>query len=140
METNNSQLIIYQTPQEDTHIDVRVKGDTIWLTQRQIAELFGTKVPAIPKHIKNIFASGELQEDTVISKVETTTRHCGHAIPVVPQRLWNPLCNGILYNEDGSKRIADNTLVALTLIIAESRTEEKDTMVKVIVNLINKNN
>ncbi|MBJ2194461.1 MAG: cytochrome C biogenesis protein CycH, partial [Muribaculaceae bacterium] len=47
---------------------------------------------------------------------------------------------GILYNEDGTKRIADNTLVALTLMIAESRTEEKDTMVKVIVNLINKNN
>ena len=46
----------------------------------------------------------------------------------------------ILYNEDGTKRIADNTLVALTLMIAESRTEEKDTMVKVIVNLINKNN
>lgn len=45
-----------------------------------------------------------------------------------------------MYNEDGSMRIADNTLVALTLMIAESRTEEKDIMVKVIVNLINKNN
>ncbi len=45
-----------------------------------------------------------------------------------------------LVNEDGTKRIADNTLVALTLMIAESRTEEKDTMVKVVVNLINKNN
>ncbi len=54
--------------------------------------------------------------------------------------LWFLNGNGILYNEDGSKRIADNTLVALTLMIAESRTEEKDTMVKVIVNLINKNN
>lgn len=48
--------------------------------------------------------------------------------------------NGILYNTDGTKRIADNTLVALTLMIAESRTEEKDVMVKVVVNLINKNN
>lgn len=48
--------------------------------------------------------------------------------------------NGILYNPDGTKRIADNTLVALTLMIAESRTEEKDVMVKVVVNLINKNN
>lgn len=54
--------------------------------------------------------------------------------------LWFLNGNGILYNEDGAKRIADNTLVALTLMIAESRTEEKDTMVKVIVNLINKNN
>ena len=48
--------------------------------------------------------------------------------------------NGILYNADGSKRIADNALVALTLMIAESRTEEKDVMVKVVVNLINRNN
>lgn len=54
--------------------------------------------------------------------------------------LWFLNGNGILYNEDSTKRIADNTLVALTLMIAESRTEEKDTMVKVIVNLINKNN
>lgn len=332
METNNSQLVIYQTPQGDTHIDVRIKGDTIWLTQRQIAELFGTKVPAISKHLKNIFASGELQEDMVISKMETTTRHGaipgktqttetkfynldailsvgyrvnsknatafriwanqvfkqyllqGYAIneriaaqkydelsqlvkvlgrtiqnqekltedsrslldvvvdytyaldtldrydyqelkiedttgkeafhatyenamevirelhekfggstlfgnekddsfkssigqiyqtfggvdlyPSVEEKaamllylvtknhsfsdgnkriaatlfLWFLNGNGILYNEDGTKRIADNTLVALTLMIAESRTEEKDTMVKVIVNLINKNN
>lgn len=332
METNNSQLVIYQTPQGDTRIDVRVKGDTIWLTQRQIAELFGTQVPAISKHLKNIFASGELQEDMVISKMETTTRHGaivgktqttetkfynldailsvgyrvnsknatafriwanqvlkqyllqGYAInervaaqkydelsqlvkvlgrtiqnqekltedsrslldvvvdytyaldtldrydyqelkiedttgreafhatyenamevirelhekfggstlfgnekddsfkssigqiyqtfggvdlyPSVEEKaamllylvtknhsfsdgnkriaatlfLWFLNGNGILYNEDGSKRIADNTLVALTLMIAESRTEEKDTMVKVIVNLINKKN
>ena len=332
MESNNFQLVIYQTPQGDTCIDVRVKGDTIWLTQRQIAELFGTKVPAISKHLKNIFASGELQEDMVISKMETTTRHGaiagktqttetkfynldailsvgyrvnsknatafrvwanqvlkqyllqGYAInervaaqkydelsqlvkvlgrtiqnqekltedsrslldvvvdytyaldtldrydyqelkiedttgkeafhatyenamdvirelhekfggntlfgnekddsfkssigqiyqtfggvdlyPSVEEKaamllylvtknhsfsdgnkriaatlfLWFLNGNGILYNEDGTKRIADNTLVALTLMIAESRTEEKDTMVKVIVNLINKNN
>lgn len=332
METNNSQLVIYQTPQGDTRIDVTVKGETIWLTQRQIAELFGTKVPAISKHLKNIFTSGELQEDMVISKMETTTRHGaisgktqtketkfynldailsvgyrvnsknatafriwanqvlkqyllqGYAInervaaqkydelnqlvkvlgrtiqnqekltedsrslldvvvdytyaldtldrydyqelkiedttgkeafhatydnamevirelhekfggstlfgnekddsfkssigqiyqtfggvdlyPSVEEKaamllylvtknhsfsdgnkriaatlfLWFLNGNGILYNEDGTKRIADNTLVALTLMIAESRTEEKDTMVKVIVNLINKNN
>ena len=54
--------------------------------------------------------------------------------------LWFMAGNGILSNPDGSKRIADNTLVALTLMIAESRTEEKDIMVKVVVNLINKNN
>ena len=54
--------------------------------------------------------------------------------------LWFMNNNAILYREDGSKRIADNTLVALTLMIAESRTEEKDIMVKVVVNLINKSN
>jgi len=54
--------------------------------------------------------------------------------------LWFLNNNGILYRTDGSKRLADNTLVALTLMIAESRTEEKDVMVKVVVNLINHKN
>jgi prophage maintenance system killer protein len=54
--------------------------------------------------------------------------------------LWFLNNNGILYREDGSKRLADNTLVALTLMIAESKTEEKDVMVKVVVNLINQRN
>ena len=54
--------------------------------------------------------------------------------------LWFLNNNGILYRTDGTKRLADNTLVALTLMIAESRTEEKDVMVKVVVNLINQRN
>lgn len=54
--------------------------------------------------------------------------------------LWFMNNNGILYREDGTKRIADNTLVAITLMITESRTEEKDVMVSVVVNLINKSN
>ena len=54
--------------------------------------------------------------------------------------LWFLNNNGILYRADGSKRLADNTLVALTLMIAESKTEEKDVMVKVVVNLINQKN
>jgi len=54
--------------------------------------------------------------------------------------LWFLNGNGILYRPNGTKRLADNTLVALTLMIAESRTEEKDVMVKVVVNLINQRN
>lgn len=54
--------------------------------------------------------------------------------------LWFMEKNGILNGEDGSKRIDENTLVALTLMIAERRTEEKDVMAKVVVNLINRNN
>lgn len=54
--------------------------------------------------------------------------------------LWFLEKNGILYKSDGSKLIGNNTLVALTLMIAESRTEEKDVIVKVVINLINKNN
>lgn len=330
MEINNEKsLIIYETPDGETRLDVTVREDTIWLTQRQIADLFGTKRQAITKHLKNIYESGELDRDATSSKMElvqiegeraikrereyynldailsvgyrvnsknatafriwankvlkqyllqgyvvnerivaqkydelsqlvkvlgrtiqnqekltedsrslldvvvdytyaldtldrydyqelkieeTTGNEAFHATyenamevirelhekfggstlfgnekddsfkssigqiyqtfggidlyPSVEEKaamllylvtknhsfsdgnkriaatlfLWFLNGNGILYNDDGSKRIADNTLVALTLMIAESRTEEKDTMVKVIVNLINKNN
>ena len=54
--------------------------------------------------------------------------------------LWFLENNGLLYHSDGSKRIGDNALVALTLLIAESKTEEMNMMVKVVVNLINRNN
>ena len=54
--------------------------------------------------------------------------------------LWFMQNNGILYRPNGTKRIADSTLVALTLMIAESRTDEMETIVKVVVNLINKRN
>lgn len=324
METNNSQLVIYQAPDGNMSIDVTVQNDTVWLSQGQMAELFDKDQSVIARHISNVFKEGELEKesnmqilhntlskykptqvyslDVIISvgyrvkskrgtqfriwankilkqyllqgyaineriaaqkydelsqlikvlgrtiqnqerltedsrslldvvvdytyaldtldrydyqelKIEDTTcKESFHATyenamevirelhekfggstlfgnekddsfkssigqiyqtfggidlyPSVEEKaamllylvtknhsfsdgnkriaatlfLWFLNGNGILYNGDGTKRIADNTLVALTLMIAESRTEEKDTMVKVIVNLINKNN
>lgn len=323
---NKGEIIIYQTSDGATALDVRLEQETIWLTQQQIADLFGTKRQAITKHLKNIFISGELMENSVRSILEHTASDGknyqtafynldavlsvgyrvnsknatqfriwankvlkeylikGYAVkdnikleqyeelkqtikvlanvldhktleyseatgllriitdytyaldtldkydyqkleidettnkeqfratyenattainelrekfggsslfgnekdqsfkgsigavyqtfgsqdlyPSIEEKaamllylvtknhsfsdgnkriaaflfLWFMERNGILYNADGSKRIGNNTLVALTLMIAESRTEEMDTMVKVIVNLINKNN
>lgn len=326
----NNKILIYSTPEGNTNVSVTVENDTVWLSQQQMAELFGTQKAAISKHISNIYMSGELQKEATVSKMETVKREGyrnvtrkieyynldmiisvgyrvnsirgtqfriwankvlkeylvkGYAVnnnitarrydelkqlvavigrtatqerllsrdealslinmvtdytyaldtldrydyqqltvssttkeekfhanydnamemidrlrekfgggnlfgnekddsfkssigqiyqtfggidlyPSVEEKaamllylvtknhsfsdgnkriaatlfLWFLDKNGILYNPDGSKRIADNALVALTLMIAESRTEEKDTMVKVIVNLINKNN
>ena len=325
---SNNQIVIYQTEDGQTQVDVRLENETVWLTQKQIAELFGTKRPAITKHLKNIYASEELDENSTCSILEhmgndgkqiystkyynldvilsvgyrvnsknatrfrqwankvlkqylikgyavnermrkeqigelrqlvgmlgrtiqsqpllstdetnalfevvtdytyaldtldnydyerltinkTTKEEPFHATyenameainglrekfggsvlfgnekddsfkssigqiyqtfggkelyPSVEEKaamllylvtknhsfsdgnkriaatlfLWFLNNNHILYHLDGSKRIADSTLVALTLMIAESRTEEKDVMVKVVVNLINKNN
>ena len=326
MEENK--IVIYQTEDGQTQIDVRLENDTVWLTQKQIAELFGTKRPAITKHLKNIYTSEELDENSTCSILEhmgndgkqaystkyynldvilsvgyrvnsknatrfrqwsnkvlkqylikgyavnerirkeqigelrqligmvgraiqnkqiepdeenqalfdivvdytyaldtlddydyqrmtvkdTTQEEKFHATyenametiaalrdkfggsslfgnekddsfkssigqiyqtfggeelyPSVEEKaamllylvtknhsfsdgnkriaatlfLWFLNNNGILYREDGTKRLSDNTLVALTLMIAESRTEEKDVMVKVVVNLINQRN
>ena len=68
MEENK--IIIYQTEDGQTQIDVRLENETIWLTQKQIAELFGTKRPAITKHIKNIYFSEELDEASTCSILE----------------------------------------------------------------------
>lgn len=72
---NKGEIIIYQTDDGSTSLDVKLEQETIWLTQKQIAELFGTKRPAITKHLKNIFQSGELEENLVCSILEHTTRH-----------------------------------------------------------------
>jgi hypothetical protein len=69
------QFLIYNTPQENVKVDVVVKDETIWLTQKAMASLFGVQIPAISKHLKNIFTEGELDEKVVVSILEITTQH-----------------------------------------------------------------
>jgi len=71
------EIILYRPDELAEHIEVRIdeKAETIWLTQQQIAELFGTQRPAITKHLGNIFKSGELDEKVVSSILEHTTPH-----------------------------------------------------------------
>src|ERR1700742_5008421 len=68
----NGKIIIYQTPDGKTALEVALEKDTVWLTQKQIAELFGTQRPAITKHLNNIFKNNELVEDSVCSILEHT--------------------------------------------------------------------
>jgi len=67
-----SNIIFYNCPQGNVQIEVVYNAETFWLTQKKMAELFGVAVPAISKHLKNIFDSGELQEPSVVSKMEIT--------------------------------------------------------------------
>jgi len=67
-----SSIIMYQSPDGTASLEVRLDHETAWLTQAQLAELFGVQVPAINKHLKNIFSAGELVEEAVISILETT--------------------------------------------------------------------
>ena len=201
MEETN-QIIIYQTADNQTQIDVRMENDTVWLTQAQMAELFQTDRTSIVRHINNIYKTQELDKESTCAKIAQVQiegkRKITRSIPffnldiiisvgyrvnskrgvqfrqwanrvlkqylikgyavnerirheqicelrqlvqVVGRTLQNKeLDQTILYNIDGSKRISDSALVALTLMIAESKTEEKDVMVKVVVKLINQHN
>ena len=70
-----SNFLLYTTPGGDVRLDVMLMDESIWLTQKAMAELFAVGVPAISKHLSNIFESGELDKELVISKLETTTQH-----------------------------------------------------------------
>ncbi|MDI9311559.1 MAG: virulence RhuM family protein [Limnohabitans sp.] len=72
---NNSEIIIYQNPDGKIKIDVRLEEETVWLTQDQMATLFGKAKSTINEHIKNVFAEGELEEKVVVRKFRITTQH-----------------------------------------------------------------
>ena len=66
---NRGEIILYQ-PDDEIRLEVRLEEDTVWLTQAQIAILFGTKRPAITKHLNNIYNAGELDKNTTCSILE----------------------------------------------------------------------
>jgi hypothetical protein len=68
----NNEIILYSTPEGNKKVGVLYHDENFWLTQKAIAELFNVRVPAVSKHLKNIFESGELDEDSVVSILETT--------------------------------------------------------------------
>lgn len=74
------QFLIYNTPHEDIKVDVVIKDETIWLTQKAMASLFDVQVPAINKHLKNIFEEGELNSEATISKMEIVQNEGGRDV------------------------------------------------------------
>jgi len=72
MDEDLKKFVLYTAPSGEIRVDVLLQNESVWLTQKAIAELFGVQVPAISKHFKNIFEEGELVESSVVSKMETT--------------------------------------------------------------------
>lgn len=75
-----SQFLLYTAPDGAVKVDVFFKNETVWLTQKALAELFAVKVPAINKHLKNIFESGELNREATISKMEIVRSEGGREV------------------------------------------------------------
>ena len=108
---NRGNIVIYQTKDGKTSIDVKLENETVWLTQAQMADLFQKDRTVIGRHINNVYREGELERDITCAKFA----HVGS------DNDQQYVCS--TYDND-----------------CESRTEEKDVMVKVVINLINKNN
>jgi predicted transcriptional regulator len=73
--SNEIQFLLYSMPDDEGKVQVVVKDETLWCTQKAMAQLFGVGVPAVSKHLKNIFEEGELDKEVVVSKMEITTQH-----------------------------------------------------------------
>ncbi len=81
---NNFQFLIYQSAEENVSVEALIKDETIWLTQKAMAELFAVNKSSISRHLKNIFSEGELNEKVVVAKIAITTQH--GAIPDKTQK------------------------------------------------------
>lgn len=82
---NELNFLLYTSPEENVHVNVVIRDEDIWLTQKSMAELFDVQTPAISKHLKNIFEEEELNESVVVSEMEITTPH--GAIPEKVQKV-----------------------------------------------------
>lgn len=75
LQDQTTEFLLYTAPTGEIKVEVLLSGETLWLTQKRMAELFGVQRPAITKHLKSIFESGELDEQLVCSILEHTTEH-----------------------------------------------------------------
>ena len=140
MEEN--QIVIYQTDDGQTAIDVRLENEMIWLTREQIAVLFDRDYKTISKHINNALKE-ELAGVVVVAKFANTTRH--GAIDGKTQTHNKEYFNlevitSVGYRVKSQRGVQFRQWANQVLMIAESKPEEKDVMVKVVVNLINQKN
>ena len=85
MTASENQIVVYQ-PNETVRLEVRLENETVWLTQLKIAELFGVQKAAISKHVRNIFASGELVGDATVSKMETVQSEDGRKVKLFARK------------------------------------------------------
>jgi len=88
--SEQSKFLLYTAPDGAVKVDVFFKEETVWLTRKALADLFAVKVPAINKHLKNIFESGELSREATISKMEIVRTEGGHGFQLFPFRKQLP--------------------------------------------------
>ena len=140
--SENKFYATYENAMETIH-NLRKKFGGSWLFGNEKDDSFKSSIGQIYQTFDGIDLYPSVEEKAAMLLYLVTKNHSfsdGNKRIAATLFLWFMQNNSILYNSDGSKRISNGALVALTLMIAESRPEEKDVMVKVVVNLINKDN
>ena len=91
------EILLYKTDNAEVKVEILLQNENLWLTQAKMAELFDVQKAAISKHLKKIFAEGELQENPVVSKMETTTPHGAMAGKVITKDFFATVQNKLHY-------------------------------------------
>ena len=121
-----SNLILYQTEDGNTRIEVRLEDETIWLSQAQMAELFDKDVRTINEHLKTIFKEDELRETSTIRKFRIVRKEGNRFLHR----------NNSLHNRHNEPIINDTGLAALTLLVAESNPQQKESLIRLIIQML----
>jgi prophage maintenance system killer protein len=163
--TPDQQLVLFTSQDGVVSLQATLNRETVWLTQEQMAQVFAVKRPAVTKHLRNIFETGELDQESARSILEHTAADGktyatveekaanlfyfivkNHAFTDGNKRIGAALFlyfmdkNRMLFTASGAKRIADHTLVALTLMIAESKPDERELMVNLVMTFLAEDN
>ena len=133
MEEKKNEIILFEN--QGVKLEVNVKDETVWLNRQQLAKLFDRDIKTIDKHINNALKEELLEDNSVVAKFATTASDGNKRIAAT---LFIYFLNfyGILY-KDEKQTIDNNTLTALTLLIAEFNPKEKEVIIDLIMNFLN---
>ncbi len=150
-DSGRGNIVIYQAGNTSPELEVRLEDESLWLSLKQLSDLFGRDKSFLSRHLRNIYESCELDRKTTVAFFATVQKEGerqierqikNHSFVDGNKRiaaalfLWFMEKNGLLYTHSGAKKIADTTLVAMTLMIAESNPKEMLMIVTMTINLI----
>ena len=131
MNEKNNEIILFETHDQEVKLSVSLENETVWLSSNQMALLFDRDEKTVRKHVNNVFKENELDKENNTQKMRVDG--CKRiAVSIFLEFLGR---NDALFRNE-EKVISDGALVAITLMIAESKPEEKDIMITLVMNLL----
>ena len=136
-EVPGGEVILYEAPDGAVRVDVRLVHETVWLTQAQMVELFGRDQSVVSRHLRNVFADGELPAEGNMQKMHIASADKPTTLYSLDvKRIGSFLFMLYLQQEGMTHSLNPPALTALALLIAESAPATKDLMVRLIINLL----
>jgi hypothetical protein len=133
----SGEVVLYEAPNGEIRLDVRLDRETVWLSQRQMAVLFKTSIDNIGLHLRNIFKHGELEEAATTEDYSAVQKEGRRGVRRTLKHYNLDAIISVGYRiNSGEPRVSENAMVALALLVAESKPGQKDLMIRLILNLL----